>query len=77
VPQGIQVTGYNDFDFRNYTSPLLTTITSPAEAIGLRGAQAILSRLDAGAFPTRTIELPVRLNLGDTTLPAGEAPRRA
>ncbi|MDO9418050.1 LacI family DNA-binding transcriptional regulator [Pararhizobium sp.] len=70
VPGEVQVTGYNDFVFRNYSSPLLTTVVSPASEIGRRAAGAVLSRLDAGHFPERKIELAVILDAGETTLPA-------
>ncbi|MHC8320916.1 LacI family DNA-binding transcriptional regulator [Pseudomonas sp. GB2N2] len=67
VPNQIQVTGYNDFSFRNYVTPLLTTVTSNANAIGRSAALAILSRLESGLFENQTIQLPVVLNPGKTT----------
>lgn len=69
VPGGVQVTGYNDFVFRNYSTPLLTTITSCAYQIGQRAAQTMLARLEDGQFSERKIELSVKLNVGGTTLP--------
>ncbi|MBL8579106.1 MAG: LacI family DNA-binding transcriptional regulator [Mesorhizobium sp.] len=68
VPDQIQVTGYNDFAFRNYSTPLLTTVTSSAYQLGQRAAQMILSRLEEGQFQERKVELSVKLNVGDTTL---------
>jgi LacI family transcriptional regulator len=68
VPHDVQVTGYNDFSFRNYVTPLLTTVTSSASEIGNRCAEAILYRLDIGKFRETRIELPVSLNIGGTTL---------
>lgn len=67
VPSQIQVTGYNDFSFRNYVTPLLTTVTSNANAIGRSAALAILERLESGTFSLQTIQLPVVLNPGKTT----------
>lgn len=69
VPDDVQVTGYNDFAFRNYSTPLLTTVTSCAYQIGQRAAQIILARLQDGEFQERKVELSVKLNIGDTTLP--------
>ena len=67
VPHAVQVTGYNDFTFRNYVSPLLTTVKSNADEIGHGSAAAILSRLQNGAFERTTIQLPVTLDVGETT----------
>lgn len=67
VPDRVQVTGYNDFPFRNYSSPLLTTVVSPASEIGRRTAEAILARLDNGVFPQRKVELAVKPDFGGTT----------
>jgi LacI family transcriptional regulator len=67
VPDKVQVTGYNDFPFRHYSSPLLTTVVSPANEIGRRTAEAILARLDEGVFPQRKIELSVKVDRGGTT----------
>ncbi len=67
VPDVVQVTGYNDFTFRNYVSPLLTTVKSNADEIGHCSATAILSRLDTGVFEKTAIQLPVALDIGETT----------
>lgn len=67
VPEGIQVTGYNDFTFRNYVSPLLTTIKSSADEIGRRSAITVLSRLEKGEFQELRIELPIAIDVGETT----------
>ena len=67
VPHDIQVTGYNDFTFRNYVTPLLTTIKSRASDIGRDCASAILARLESGTFVAKALVLPVTLDLGETT----------
>ena len=67
VPSSVQVTGYNDFTFRNYVSPLLTTVKSNADEIGHSSAAAILSRLDKGCFEKTVVALPVTLDIGETT----------
>ena len=73
VPHEVQVTGYNDFPFRNFIQPLITTVKSAAKRIGESCAEAVLSRLDSGAFHKRDIMHPVTLDFGTTTL----LPRRA
>ncbi len=73
VPMEVQVTGYNDFAFRSYMTPLLTTITSNALELGRRCATAILKRLDSGSFEEREVTLPVKLSVGGTTVPPKSA----
>ncbi len=77
VPEQVQVTGYNDFPFRNFIRPLLTTIRSAADEIGRSCAEAVLTRLDRGNFHERTIEHGVTLDIGGTTTPIIDPPVRA
>jgi LacI family transcriptional regulator len=67
VPGRVLVTGFNAFDFWQYSDPVLTSVRSPAYDIGARGAAAMLERLRAGRFGTRDIVLPVELQLGGST----------
>lgn len=67
APVEAQVTGFNNFDFRQYVTPLLTTVTSNAADIGRSCAEAILARLDDKVFKQRTINLPVTFEPGGTT----------
>ena len=67
VPGDVMVTGYNNFPFRNYAEPRLTTVSSSAHDLGRTAAFAILSRLDTGAFPERRVQLPVSLDIGGST----------
>ncbi len=67
VPQDVLVTGFNAFDFWQYSDPLLTTVRSPAYEIGARGGEAMLRRLREGRFATRDIVLPVELQPGGST----------
>ena len=67
VPQDIMVTGFNGFEFWNYSNPLLTTIVSPAAGMGSVAARALLERLDKGEFSQREWILPVRFQQGEST----------
>jgi DNA-binding LacI/PurR family transcriptional regulator len=67
VPQDVLITGFNAFDFWQYTDPVLTTVRSPAYAIGARGGEEILRRLRLGAFAEREIVFPVTLQPGGST----------
>lgn len=67
VPGQVLVTGFNAFTFLQYSDPVLTTVRSPAYAIGARAGEAMLHRLREGRFPEREIVLPVELQLGGST----------
>lgn len=67
VPEDVMVTGYNAFDFWNYSDLLLTTVRSPGYELGYSAGQALLERLERGQFTNRVIELPVEMIVGDTT----------
>ncbi len=66
VPDRIMITGFNAFDFWQYTDPVLTTVRSPAYELGARGGAEILNRLDTGAFSAPEIVLNVELQAGGT-----------
>jgi LacI family transcriptional regulator len=67
VPSSLKVTGFNAFEFWNYSDPLLTTIKAPTYELGWRGGQHLLNRLQTGVFVRREIVLPVALQLGGST----------
>jgi LacI family transcriptional regulator len=64
VPRDVIVTGYNAFEFWQYTEPVLTTVRSPAYEIGARAGEAILGRLGGDHFDRDEIVLPVELQRG-------------
>jgi LacI family transcriptional regulator len=67
VPSEVAITGFNAFDFWQFTDPVLTTIRSPAYEMGVRGAEEILSHLDVGHFTRHNIVFPVVLQRGGST----------
>lgn len=67
VPEDVFVTGFNGFEFWQYTDPVLTTVLSPAYEIGARGGMEILRYLRDGAFPAPDVLLPVELQIGGST----------
>ncbi len=67
VPGRVLVTGFNAFEFWHYSDPLLTTVRSAAYEIGVKGGEAMVDRLQRGAFRERGIVLPVELLLGGST----------
>lgn len=74
VPGDLSVTGHDDQEAAALTVPPLTTIAVPAEAMGVRAAEAILA---AGSGDHRhrlkSAELPTRLVIRGST---GKPPRR-
>jgi DNA-binding LacI/PurR family transcriptional regulator len=67
VPEDIQLTGYNDFAFRKYVSPSITSVSSNALEMGRRCADVLLRRLETGSFTERSVRLNVHLRPGQTT----------
>jgi LacI family transcriptional regulator len=67
VPEDVAITGFNAFEFWQYTSPMLTTVHSPAYEMGARGGEEILSRIEHGRFERREIVYPVELQRGGST----------
>lgn len=67
IPRKVRVTGFNAFDFWRYSRLPLTTIESPAYALGETGGNLLIERLQAGKFPMREKILPVSLRLGGST----------
>lgn len=67
VPGDVLVTGFNGFEFWQFTDPVLTTVFSPAYEMGERGAAALLERLERSHFAERRVQLPVKLRIGGST----------
>lgn len=60
IPDDVRVAGFNGLEFWRYATPELSTVFSPAYALGETAADALLARLAGGAFPFRERILPVR-----------------
>ena len=67
VPGDVGITGFNAFEFWQYTEPVLTTIRSAAYEMGALGGEVLLERLTAGRFDRREIVFPVELQRGGST----------
>jgi len=67
VPKQVRVVGFNGFETFRHARPQLTTVISPAYAMGERGAEAMLTRLRTGSFAARDLVLPVYFEGGETT----------
>lgn len=71
IPDDVQITGFNGFDYWQYVQPALTTVKSPAHLLGERAARELLARLHAGVFPSQEIVLPVAFQMGKSTRAVG------
>ena len=76
VPDALSLTGFDDLDFAAHTSPTLTTIRVPCEALGATAADALLAIVEGGDA-TRCNELPVELVVRETTAPPRPLSRAA
>jgi LacI family transcriptional regulator len=66
VPERVAITGFNGFDFWRYSTPTVTTIQSPAYALGRSGGEAMLARLQNGRFPQRDLVHDLQLLVGES-----------
>jgi DNA-binding LacI/PurR family transcriptional regulator len=67
VPDDVRVVGFNGFEMHRFARPRLTTVVSPAYALGEQAGRAMLKRLETGAFERREYVLPVHFDPGATT----------
>ena len=67
APHDVLVTGFNAFDFWQFSDPVLTTVRSPGFDLGQQAAEAMITRLSKGGFPRRRTVLETSLLLGETT----------
>lgn len=67
VPRDVAVTGFNAFEFWQFTDPILTTVRSRAYEMGARGGEELLARLTHGQFERHEIVFPVELQRGGST----------
>lgn len=67
VPEQVRITGFNGFEFANYTTPVLTTVLSPAYAMGQHAGAYVLRRLNEGGFPPDLGVFPVSFRAGGSS----------
>jgi LacI family transcriptional regulator len=66
VPNDILITGFNGFDVSRCTQPTLTTVVSPAYAMGGLAGEFLMERLSGDTFPKRSVVMPVSLQTGQS-----------
>jgi LacI family transcriptional regulator len=67
IPDDVMVAGFNAFEFRLYTDPVLTSVASAAYDIGARAGTELLHRLTNGRFTASEILLPTTFVPGGST----------
>ena len=72
VPEEVSVIGFDGTDFAAAFRPRLTTVEMPLDEIGAAGVKLLSESIALGAAPrargTRTIVLPTRLRVRDSTV---------
>ncbi len=68
VPEQMSITGFDDLEFSRYCDPPLTTVSQPAELIGVKSAELLFQLID-GETPNQTeyilpIEFIIRQSTG-------------
>ncbi len=63
VPQDLAVVGFDDIDLASYTSPPLTSVAQPTQAMGERAVRLLIERIARRDLPTRKETLPTRLTV--------------
>jgi LacI family transcriptional regulator, galactose operon repressor len=67
IPQDVKVTGYNATNLWKSATPTLTTIPSRGYELGEIAGELMLTRLREGRFAKRRINLPLSLQVGQST----------
>jgi LacI family transcriptional regulator, galactose operon repressor len=67
VPRDILLVGFNGFDAWRYTTPTLTTVTSPAYDMGQFAGELLIKRLRGKKFDTRNRVFTVAFQPGEST----------
>jgi LacI family transcriptional regulator len=64
VPGNVAVTGFDGIQLGRHLHPSLTTVVQPMAALGDTAVTMLKDRIGGAALPQRTVELPVRLEVG-------------
>ncbi len=70
VPDQIGIAGFHGHDIANAIVPRLATVVTPREEMGRIAAEHLLARLQGGTVSQSVIELPFRLEAGESLRPA-------
>ena len=72
VPEDVMVTGFNDVSVSRLTTPAITTMRQPSDAIGYAAFYRLLARIGNPSLPPTEIYLPSSLIVRSSTTKIGE-----
>lgn len=67
IPHELSVIGFDDINLAAYIAPGLTTIAQPKYELGRKAAEILLERIHGEGCPPRTLVLPTRLVVRQST----------
>ncbi|MTH54941.1 LacI family DNA-binding transcriptional regulator [Bacillus mangrovi] len=67
IPEEIKIIGYDDYDWAKITSPPLTVVKQPAFELGVKAAEALISRIEDPSQPFQDYYLPTELVIREST----------
>jgi LacI family transcriptional regulator len=68
-PEDVSLTGFNDMPFLDELRPALTSVRVPTHELGLEAARLLLEQIEGAPAVAKTISLPLRLVVRDSTAP--------
>jgi LacI family transcriptional regulator len=66
-PDDISLTGFNDMPFLDELRPALTSVHVPTHELGVEAARLLLEQIEGAPAVAKTISLPLRLVVRDST----------
>ena len=61
IPEDVAIVGYNNVDLANYTTPTLTSVSTPIHELGRKSARLLLDLVSGRPIPQKQMTLPSRL----------------
>jgi LacI family transcriptional regulator len=68
-PEDVSLTGFNDMPFLDELRPALTSVRVPTHELGVEAARLLLEQIEGAPAVAKTISLPLRLVVRDSTAP--------
>jgi LacI family transcriptional regulator len=73
-PDDVSLTGFNDMPFLDELRPALTSVHVPTHELGVEAARLLLEQIEGAPAVAKTISLPLRLVVRDSTAPPARHP---
>ena len=69
VPHDMAITGFDDISFAAHSTPSLTTIAQPAEAMGAKACEILIDRIEGKSADDTVHVLPHELIVRQSSMP--------